>query len=52
MGKRFQPGQKAPFSGQYKNTTTGKEVTAVKNELLPPTPKPKQEYVLVDKTKH
>ena len=50
--KNYSPGEKAPRSGQYKNTSTGYEVTVVKNEPLPPTPKPKQKYVLVDKTKH
>jgi len=39
------PGSKAPVSGQYgikgpRGGDTGKEVTAVKGEPLPPTPKP------------
>ena len=51
------PGQKAPVSGQYgivgpKGGKTGTEVTATKGETLPPTPKPGQSFVLVDKTKH
>jgi len=50
--KRYSPGEKAPASGQYKNTFTGTEVTTVKGEPLPPTPKSGQKYVLVDKTKH
>ena len=50
--KTYSPGEKAPKSGQYKNTGSGFEVTVVKDEPLPPTPKPKQKYVLVDKTKH
>jgi hypothetical protein len=50
--KRYSPGAKVSVSGQYKNTTTGTEVTSVKGEVLPPTPKPGQKYVLVDKTKH
>jgi hypothetical protein len=50
--KVYTPGQKAPASGQYKNPGTGKEVTVVKGEPLPPTPKSGQGYVLVDKTKH
>ena len=49
---QFRPGQKAPVSGQYKNTKTGTEVTAVKGEPLPPTPKPNQSYLLADKTLH
>lgn len=50
--KRYKPGQEVPTSGQYKNTSTGTEVTSVKGERLPPTPKSGQNYVLVDKTKH
>ena len=50
--KVFKPGQKAPVSGQYKNIKTGYEVTVVKGEPLPPTPKKGQGYTLVDKTKH
>lgn len=53
MGKkRYSPGESVPQSGQYKNTSTGTEVTSVKGERLPPTPEPGQKYVLVDKTKH
>ena len=51
------PGQKAPVSGQYgivgpRGGKTGTEVTVTKGETLPPTPKPGQSFVLVDKTKH
>lgn len=52
MAKRLTPGTPAPRSGQYRNTTTGTEVTTVKGEPLPPTPKSGQGYVLVDPTKH
>ena len=61
MGKpkapTYKPGQKAPVSGQYgvvgpKGGKTGSEVTVTKGETLPPTPKPGQGFVLVDKTKH
>lgn len=53
MGKKiYHPGQKADVSGQLKNTTTKTEVTVVEGERIPPTPGPKQNYVLVDKTKH
>lgn len=50
-------GQKAPESGQYgvvgpKGGKTGTEITATKGETMPPTPKPGQGFVLVDKTKH
>jgi len=53
----YKPGQKAPESGQYgvvgpKGGKTGTEVTVTKGETLPPTPKPGQTFVLVDKTKH
>lgn len=50
--KRYSPGETVPKSGQYKNTSTRTEVTSVKGEPLPPTPKSGQKYVLVDKTKH
>jgi hypothetical protein len=51
------PGQKATTSGQYgiigpKGGKTGTEATVAKGETLPPTPKPGQGFVLVDKTKH
>jgi hypothetical protein len=51
------PGQKAPVSGQYgvvgpRGGKTGTEITAVKGETLPPTPKAGQGFDLVDKTKH
>jgi len=56
-GPTYKPGQKAPVSGQYgvvgpKGGKTGTEVTVTKGETLPPTPKPGQGFVLVDKTKH
>jgi hypothetical protein len=52
MPKPLKPGQTAPVSGQYRNTTTKNEVTVTKGEPMPPTPRPNQHYVLVDKTKH
>ena len=50
-------GETAKTSGQYeiigpKGGKTGLEVTVVKGEPLPPTPKPGEAFVLVDKTKH
>ena len=56
-GSALKPGQKAPVSGQYgivgpKGGKTETEVTVTKGEPLPPTPKPGQGFVLVDKTKH
>jgi len=57
MAKDYKPGQKAPVSGQYgivnpSGKRTGDERTVVKNEPLPPTPKPGQTYQIVDRTKH
>ena len=49
--RTVKPGQKAPESGQYK-TPNGTEITLVKGKTVPPTGKPNQKYVLVDKTKH
>jgi hypothetical protein len=47
------PGEDVPKSGQYELTGKRgghlvKEVTLVKNETVPPTPKPGQSYTLVD----
>jgi hypothetical protein len=55
--KTKKPGEKAEVSGQYeiigpRGGKTGKERTVVKGEPLPPTPKPNEKYVLVDKTIH
>ena len=52
----LKPGQQAPASGQYeiigpRGGKTGAERTVVKNEPLPPTPKPGQTYIIVDRTK-
>ena len=51
----LKPGQKAPASGQYgivgpRGGKTGKEITAVKGEPMPPTQKPGQTYIMVDPT--
>jgi hypothetical protein len=60
MGKpkttTMKPGQLAPRSGQYeiigpRGGRTGAERTVVKDEPLPPTPKPGQTYIIVDPTK-
>ena len=52
-GKRYlKPGEIAGVSGQYKNIQTGKEVTVTKGEPFPPTPKKRERYILVDRTKH
>ena len=50
--KTFKPGEKAPKSGQYRNTKTRTEVTSTQGEPLPPTPKNDQKYIIVDPTKH
>lgn len=57
MTKTYKPGQKAPRSGQYgiigpRGGETGKERTVVKGEPMPPTPQKRQQYVIVDPTKH
>lgn len=48
----LRPGTPAPFSGQARNNTTKTEVTVVRNEPMPPTPKAGQTYTMVDRTKH
>lgn len=55
--KTYKPGQTATTSGQYeilgpRGGATGKERTITSGEPMPPTPKPGQQYVLKDKTKH
>jgi hypothetical protein len=52
MANTLKPGTPAPRSGQYRNNSTGTEVTGVRGKTLPPTPKPGQGYKLVDPTKH
>jgi len=53
---KMKPGQKADRSGQYQQVGPrggkGKEVTVVKGEPLPPTPKKGMAYKLVDATKN
>jgi len=54
--KSLKPGQTAPRSGQYQQLGPrggeGKEVTVVRGEPLPPTPKRGMTYTLVDPTKN
>lgn len=56
--KLYSPGERAPRSGQYEivgprgGKKGGYEVTTVKGEPLPPTPKPKQKFRLTDPTRH
>jgi transcriptional regulator with XRE-family HTH domain len=51
----FRPGQIAPRSGQYQQIGPrggrGKEITVVKGEALPPTPREKMTYVIVGSQK-
>ena len=48
----FRPGDRAPHSGQYRNMTTGYEVTVTKGKPFPPTPRSGQRYCLADLTQH
>lgn len=54
--KGLKPGQIAPRSGQYQQIGPrggkGKEVTSVRGEPLPPTPKGNMTYNLVDPSKN
>lgn len=54
---RLNPGERAPYSGQYeivgpRGGRTGEERTVTRREPLPPTPKPHQTYRLADPTKN
>ena len=54
METELKPGQKAPYSGQYKQIEGGKvtkEVTVVKGKTLPPGSKGTT-YKLADRTKN
>lgn len=52
----YRPGQKVPQSGQYEQLGPKggviKEVTGVKGEPFPPTPRPGGSYKLTDPTKN
>ena len=54
--RNLRPGAKVPRSGQYQQTgprrAQDKEVTSVKGERLPPTPRRGMTYTLVDATKN
>ena len=50
--KQYRPGQTAPRSGQYRNTTTKTEVTVTRGEPFPPTPGRGQSYTMADPTRH
>lgn len=53
----LKPGNRAPASGQYERVgprggRTGREVTVVKGEPLPPTPTSGSSYRIVDRTRN
>lgn len=53
----YKPGQKVPLSSQVeiigpRGGRTGEERTVVEGERFPPTPKPGQQYIITDPTKH
>ena len=55
--KPMKPGQTAPRSGQYgvvgpRGGDTGREVTVVRGEPLPPTPRPGMGYLMNDPTRN
>jgi hypothetical protein len=57
LPKPLKPGQRARASGQYevvgpRGGRTGQERTVTRSEPLPPTPKPRQGYRLVDRTRN
>lgn len=52
MAKSVPPGTPAPSSGQYRPGGGGSEITGIEGRPLPPTPKPGQGWVLVDRTRH
>jgi hypothetical protein len=52
--RQFKPGDVAPVSGLYeligpRGGDTGKERTAVKGDVLPPTPKPGMKYKISER---
>jgi hypothetical protein len=55
--KNYKLGDNAPISGQYRingprGGDTGKEITSIKGNILPPTLKPGMTYTPVDGTKN
>lgn len=51
-GRRIRPGRKCPLSGQYTESHTGKQTTAVEGHHMPPTSQPGAYWVLTDRTRH
>jgi len=58
MSERLRPGQRPTDSGQFKEVgprggkVNNLEITGIENKPLPPTSKPGNSWVQVDKTKH
>ncbi len=56
MAKTYKPGEHAPASGQYEivgpRGGRGPERTVVRGEPLPPTPRARESYRLVDRTRN
>lgn len=55
--KELKPGSICDTSGQYKmrgprGGISKTEVTLIEGKKVPPTDKPRQTYIIVDKTKH
>jgi hypothetical protein len=48
--RRYKSGQKVLVSGQYTNTD-GDQVTCVKGEIFPPTPRPRMTWKLSDSSR-
>lgn len=58
MAEQYKPGQKPPDSAQFQERgprgghVSNLEITGIENKPLPPTSKPGNVWVPVDKTKH
>lgn len=57
MARDFKPGEPVPESGQVeiinaRGKGTGVERTVVEGKTFPPTPRKRQRYRMVDRTKH
>lgn len=50
--KRYRSGEKSPASGQVRIVGTKDERTVVKGEPMPPTPKSRQSFVFIDRTRN
>lgn len=50
ISARWKPGETCPKSGQW-SLTNGDQVTLVKGETFPPTPRPRMTYKLTDQSR-